>query len=33
LADDANAGLANHNEGLHAFSITTSASEAAKKVE
>jgi hypothetical protein len=33
LADDANAGLANHNDGLMAFSITTSAADAAKRVE
>ena len=33
LADDANAGLANHNDGLMAFSITTSAADAAKKVQ
>jgi hypothetical protein len=32
LADDANEGLANHNEGMLAFSITTSANDAAKKV-
>ena len=32
LADDANEGLANYNEGMLAFSITTSANDAAKKV-